>query len=355
MAGGYEGAPVSETVKDARTKLADSNMSGFTADPASWIGKSVVSVAQFCDNGGLSLLYRVADDMKTQVGDLSDSATLRCRPPLRGRLLGTLFYESSTRTACSFQAAMLRLGGTFLAVDAKSSSIKKGETLEDTVMCLLSYCDAIALRHPLKGAARAAAGVARGPILNAGDGVGEHPTQALLDLYTILVELPGEASLSILQGKVVAMIGDLKYGRTVHSLARLLAKFGCVLHYVSPPSLGMPQYIQQEVSSGGVSTVVQTEHEELDEVVGEADVLYVTRIQQERFASQEEFEGVKGCYRITPEVMRKAKPTAVLMHPLPRVGEIAEECDLDPRAAYFRQMEYGMFVRMALLLLLFGK
>eukprot|EP00903_Cladosiphon_okamuranus_P022156 g20375.t1 len=300
--------------------------------------------------------------MKAMVADKTDDAILSCKPPLRGRILGLLFYENSTRTACSFQAAMLRLGGTYVAVDAASSSIKKGETLEDTVMCLLSYCDAIALRHPAKGAARSAVGVARRPLLNAGDGVGEHPTQALLDLYTIAAELGGGAGLSGLRGKVVALVGDLKHGRTVHSLSRLLAKFGCVLRYVSPASLRMPQYVQQEVASSGQETgekgaaaVVQTELEELSSVVEEADVLYVTRIQKERFASREEYDAVNGSYRVTPEVLSRAKASAVLMHPLPRVGEVTEDCDLDPRAAYFKQMENGMYVRMALLVLLFGK
>ncbi|CAM9378075.1 unnamed protein product, partial [Hapterophycus canaliculatus] len=164
----------------------------------------------------------------------------------------------------------------------------------------------------------------------------------------------GEAGLSGLRGKVVAMIGDLKHGRTVHSLSRLLAKFGCVLRYVSPASLRMPEYIQREVRGGG-GAKIQTEVRDLSSVVGEADVLYATRIQQERFACTEEFEAVDGSYKITPGVMSKAKDSAVLMHPLPRVGEVAEECDLDPRAAYFRQMENGMLVRMALLALLFGK
>eukprot|EP00904_Undaria_pinnatifida_P000833 jgi/Undpi1/10750/HiC_scaffold_29.g13198.m1 len=355
MAAVYEGSPVSAAVAEARTQKADLNMSGFTADPASWEGKSVISVSQFSSEG-LELLFEVASRMKEMVADKSDTATLSCQPPLRGRILGTLFYESSTRTACSFQAAMLRLGGTFLAVNATSSSIKKGETLEDTVISLLSYCDAIALRHPVKGAARAAAGVANGPVLNAGDGVGEHPTQALLDLYTIVAELGGGAGLEKLRGKVVVMVGDLKHGRTVHSLSRLLARFGCKLRYVSPSALTMPNYVKEEVASAGVEGMVQTEHLELSRaVLEEADVLYVTRIQKERFASEEEFDKVNGVYRITPEVMAEAKASAVLMHPLPRVGEIAEDCDVDPRAAYFRQMQNGMFVRMALLALLFGK
>eukprot|EP00752_Nemacystus_decipiens_P005445 g4935.t1 len=351
----YKGAMVSEAVAKSRAQRADGSMATLTGDKSSWEGKSVVSVSQFSTDG-LELLFEVAKRMEAMVADKTDGATLSCKPPLRGRILGLLFYENSTRTACSFQAAMLRLGGTYVAVDAASSSIKKGETLEDTVRCLLSYCDAIALRHPAKGAARAAAGVARRPLLNAGDGVGEHPTQALLDLYTIAAELGGDAGLSGLRGKVVGMIGDLKHGRTVHSLSRLLAKFGCVLRYVSPKSLRMPQYVQQEVAAAaGAAAVVQTEFEDLSSVVEEADVLYITRIQKERFASREEYDAVNGSYRVTPEVLSKAKASAVLMHPLPRVGEVTEDCDLDPRAAYFKQMENGMFVRMALLVLLFGK
>ncbi|CAN0149566.1 unnamed protein product [Ectocarpus sp. 12 AP-2014] len=350
--GFYDVPPVSDLVAKDRAKRAEENMATFTADKASWEGKSVVSVSQFSTEG-LGLLYDVAGKMKEMVADKSEDATLSRNPPLRGRVLGTLFYETSTRTACSFQAAVARLGGTFVSVDPASSSIKKGESLEDTVMSLLSYCDGVALRHPAKGAARAAVGVARRPVLNAGDGVGEHPTQALLDLYTIAAELGGEAGLSGLRGKVVALIGDLKHGRTVHSLAKLLARFGCVLRYVSPASLQMPRYIQDEVESVGES--VQTEVEDIGVVLEEADVLYVTRVQKERFASREEFDRVNGSYKITPEVLSKVKPSSVLMHPLPRVGEIVEDCDLDPRAAYFKQMENGMYVRMALLALVFGK
>ncbi|CAM9365942.1 unnamed protein product [Pylaiella littoralis] len=351
--GVYEGSPVSDAVASARAQRAEDSTPTFTGDKSSWEGKSVVSVSQFSAEA-LGLLFEVCERMKEMVADKTDGATLSCRPPLRGHVLGTLFYENSTRTSCSFQTAMLRLGGSFVSVDASSSSIKKGETLEDTVMCLLSYCDAIALRHPAKGAARAAVGVARRPVLNAGDGVGEHPTQALLDLYTVAAELGGGAGLSGLQGKVVAMVGDLKHGRTVHSLSRLLGKFGCVLRYVSPVSLRMPQYIQKQGEAAGVPTT-QTEEEDLSLVLQEADVLYVTRIQRERFVSPEEFDAVNGYYRVTPETLSKAKASAVLMHPMPRVGEVAEDCDLDPRAAYFKQMENGMFVRMALLALIFGK
>ncbi len=204
----------------------------------------------------------------------------------------------------------------------------------------------IVLRHPEVGASALAAQYARKPIINAGDGIGEHPTQALLDLFTIIEELGQADSLT------VTMLGDLKYGRTVHSLARLLSLYNVSLHYVSPDILRMPPEIIDELNEKGIP---QYEHSTLDKVVPKTDVLYVTRVQKERFADQAEYESVKGAYVITPDIMSKAKERMIVMHPLPRVGEISIEFDSDPRAAYFRQMEYGLYVRMALLAMVFGK
>lgn len=312
----------------------------FTDDLASWRNKCILSVSQFT-MPALLKLFQVAEEMKKLV------AVSGGDDRLKGRMLATLFYENSTRTCCSLQAAMLRLGGTVMSVNEATSSTKKGETLQDTVSCLGRYCDVVAIRHPVQGAASDAVSVTRIPIINAGDGVGEHPTQALLDLYTIITEL-GD-----IQGKIITMIGDLKNGRTVHSLTMLLSMYKCELHLVSPPELRMPDYVKAEVKRQGLATY--TESVVFDDVIGRTDVLYVTRVQKERFATEAEYEALKAVYVITPEVMKLAKQDMIMMHPLPRVGEISEDCDEDPRAAYFKQMENGMYVRMALIALLLGK
>jgi aspartate carbamoyltransferase len=266
---------------------------------------------------------------------------------LKGKILTNLFYEPSTRTSSSFTAAMERLGGSVIPIsEVKYSSVAKGESLPDTVRTLECYSDVIVLRHPETGAAATAARYARKPIINAGDGTGEHPTQALLDLFTIREEL------GRLEGLTVTMLGDLKYGRTVHSLSRLLTLYGAKLNFVSPEILRMPPAIVEELGKSGL---VQNEYTQLDSVLAETDVLYVTRVQKERFDDLNVYESVKGAFVITPETMKSAKSQMVLMHPLPRVGEISYEVDADPRAAYFRQMEYGLYVRMALLAMVLGK
>ena len=204
----------------------------------------------------------------------------------------------------------------------------------------------IVLRHPETGAAATAAKYCRKPIINAGDGAGEHPTQALLDLFTIHEEL------GHIDGLTITMVGDLKYGRTVHSLARLLALYNIRLNYVSPEILRMPPALVEELHVRGVPQVQQTD---LEAVLAESDVLYVTRVQKERFEDEGLYESVKGSYVITPDTLTRAKQRMIVMHPLPRVGEISMEVDDDPRAAYFRQMEYGLYVRMALLAMVLGK
>lgn len=238
---------------------------------------------------------------------------------------------------------MQRLGGQVLSLkNIKTSSVAKGETLEDTVRTLECYTDALVLRHPVKGAADRAAKVLKCPIFNAGDGAGEHPTQALLDLFTIFSEL------GKVDGLTVTMLGDLKHGRTVHSLAKALANFDVKLQYVSPSFLKMPEYVKTAVAE---KKIPQSESETLDTVLATTDVLYVTRVQKERFSDMKEYERAQGAYVITPELMTKlkAKQDMIVMHPLPRVGEIDPRLDSDKRAAYFRQMKYGMIMRMALL------
>ncbi len=307
---------------------------------APFYGKDIISVKQF-SRPDLDYIFGVAHEMREMVERIGTFDLLK------GKILANLFYEPSTRTSSSFTSAMERLGGSVIPInEVRYSSVSKGESLPDTVRTLECYADVIVLRHPEVGASALAAQYARKPIINAGDGIGEHPTQALLDLFTIIEELGQADSLT------VTMLGDLKYGRTVHSLARLLSLYNVSLHYVSPDILRMPPEIIDELNEKGIP---QYEHSTLDEVVPKTDVLYVTRVQKERFADQAEYESVKGAYVITPDIMSKAKERMIVMHPLPRVGEISIEFDSDPRAAYFRQMEYGLYVRMALLAMVFGK
>ena len=315
-----------------------------------WKGASLLSVTQITPNG-LKLLFSLARDMRylvrTRGGDQR----------LQHRVLGTVFYEASTRTSSSFQAAVLRLGGTFLHVDGQgnSSANKKGESLEDTIRCLECYTDVTVLRHFEHGSVGRVIEMATKPVLNAGDGVGEHPTQALLDLFTIQDELK-DINSSSSSSMTVLMLGDLKNGRTVHSLAKLLAQSeiytNLTLLYCSPDGLEMPTSVQDYVAT--YPSVRQQAVDSLTDSVKMADVLYVTRIQRERFDTQEAYEQVKGSYVVTNETMALAKESMIVLHPLPRVDEIAVEVDSDPRAAYFRQMENGMFVRMALLALVLG-
>jgi aspartate carbamoyltransferase catalytic subunit len=265
-----------------------------------------------------------------------------------GYVLSCLFYEPSTRTSASFIAAMERLGGSVIPITqgVQFSSVSKGETLADTIRTLEQYSDVIVLRHPEIGSAQTAADYAEIPIINAGDGPGEHPTQALLDLFTIREEL------GTVDGLKVAMVGDLRYGRTVHSLTKLLAQYDVSLRFVSPEILRMPMVIMNEIIDAGLD--VRETHDVAD-VIENADVLYVTRVQKERFTDLAQYEEVRDHYEITPELMEKAKENMIVLHPLPRVGEIHYAIDADPRAAYFRQVKNGMYIRMALLAAVLGK
>lgn len=307
---------------------------------APFYGRDILSVRQF-SRDDLDYIFGVAHEMREMVERVGTFDLLK------GKILANLFYEPSTRTSSSFTSAMERLGGSVIPInEVRYSSVSKGESLPDTVRTLECYADVIVLRHPEMGSAALAAQYARKPILNAGDGVGEHPTQALLDLFTIVEEL-GEVD-----GLTVTMLGDLKYGRTVHSLARLLSLYNVRLQYVAPEILRMPPEILAELNEKGMT---QSEHSLLEPVLPETDVLYVTRVQKERFSDPEEYESVKNAFVITPESMKLAKERMIVMHPLPRVNEISMEVDPDPRAAYFRQMEYGLYVRMALLAMVLGK
>jgi aspartate carbamoyltransferase catalytic subunit len=263
---------------------------------------------------------------------------------LRGKVLATLFFEPSTRTRLSFETAMLRLGGRVLSVsEAKSTSASKGESLHDTIKTVEGYADAIVLRHPEVGAAEVAARATAKPVLNAGDGAGEHPTQSLLDLYTIRKEQ------GRVDGLTISLVGDLKHGRTVHSLATLLAQYPVSFLFVSPHALRMPREVVERVQAKGISV---RETEDLRSALVQSDVVYMTRIQRERFADPAEYDRLKDAYVLTRATLGKAKPSLTVMHPLPRVNEISTDVDDLPGAAYFRQSANGVPVRMALLALL---
>ena len=311
---------------------------------AEWYGKDIISVKQF-RRADLEYIFGVAHEMRGMVERIGTFDLLK------GKILANLFYEPSTRTSSSFTAAMERLGGSVIPInEVKYSSVSKGESLPDTIRTLECYADVIVLRHPETGSAAIAAKAAHKPVINAGDGIGEHPTQALLDTFTIMEELGRLDDLN------VTLLGDLKYGRTVHSLARLLSQFnGIQLNYVSPDILKMPKEVMDEVAENARGRIPQAEFSSLEKVLPETDILYVTRVQKERFEDPADYEKVKGAYVIDPEVMKVAKQEMAVMHPLPRVGEISVDFDEDPRAAYFRQMEYGLYVRMALLAMVLGK
>ncbi|MHC1631332.1 MAG: aspartate carbamoyltransferase [Methanotrichaceae archaeon] len=264
---------------------------------------------------------------------------------LSGKILALLFFEPSTRTRLSFETAMMRLGGKTLNLGlTEGSAIAKGESLADTVRVIGEYADALVIRHPKEGSARLASQFSPVPVLNGGDGAGHHPTQTLLDLYTIHKE-------SHLEDLSIALVGDLKYGRTVHSLAYALALYGADITLVSPPGLQMPEPIKTDLARKG-TTVCETH--DLNDVIRDVDVLYVTRIQRERFPDPIEYQKVARSYRITLKSLENVKEGLIIMHPLPRVNEIYPEVDETKHAVYFKQSFYGVPVRMALLKMLIG-
>ena len=303
-------------------------------------GRDILSVKQFARED-LDYIFGVAEEMEAIVRRVGATDLLK------GSILANLFYEPSTRTSSSFAAAMQRLGGSVIPInEVRYSSVTKGESLPDTIRTLEAYADLVVLRHPEVGASQTAARYSRKPIINAGDGVGEHPTQALLDLFTVQQEF-GQVD-----GLHIAMAGDLKYGRTVHSLARLLCLYDVEMSFVSPDILRLPEEVRDEVIALGKPI---RETHAIEDVIETVDVLYVTRVQKERFSDLTQYESVRNLYEVTTDLMSRAKSNMVVMHPLPRVGEIHYDVDADPRAAYFRQMENGMYVRMALLAAVLGK
>jgi len=259
---------------------------------------------------------------------------------LSGKIIALLFFEPSTRTRMSFASAMARLGGTCISVDSvEASSITKGETLADTIRVVSGYADAIVLRHPKEGAARLASEFAQVPVINAGDGAGQHPSQTLLDLYTIRNSMD-------LDGIEVGILGDLRYGRTAHSLAYALSLYDVTLHAIAPMGLEFPEGLLHELRDRGMEV---KNHHDVEKVIRSLDVLYITRIQKERFPDLGSYYDVASSYRITPEILRGVKDRLILLHPLPRVGEIDPRVDRTPYARYFEQSRNGVPVRMALL------
>ena len=267
----------------------------------------------------------------------------RKETPLKGKIMASLFYEPSTRTRFSFESAMLRLGGSVISTEnAKEfSSVAKGETLEDSISVINHYADVIVIRHYEKGASERASKVSKIPVINAGDGPGQHPTQALLDLYTIQREI------GRIDNVTIAMIGDLKNGRTVRSLSYLLGKYKKVkIIFVSPKELKIGTDIKKYLTK---HKTYFEETDNLEKIIGHVDVIYQTRIQKERFEDTEKYEKYKGCYVISLKQVKIMRVGSIIMHPLPRVGEILPEVDSSPKAAYFKQAKYGVLIRMAIL------
>lgn len=296
----------------------------------------IISVKQF-DKDFLENIFEKSAEMEELV------KTKGACGLLGNKVMASLFFEPSTRTRFSFEAAMERLGGKVIsATGVNFSSMAKGETLDDTIKTVERYSDVIVIRHPEKGSAAEAAKVTKIPVINAGDGPGEHPTQALLDFYTIRKE-KGK-----IDGLKIGLVGDLKNGRTIHSLIQVLENYDNVKFFlVSPPELKLPE--EYKVADDFV------ECEKIEDCLDELDVIYMTRVQKERFETEEEYLRLKDCYILTPEILEKGKNDLVIMHPLPRVSEIPVEIDDDPRAKYFDQVENGLYVRMAILELVTGR
>ncbi len=300
-------------------------------------GKDIISIRDLTKRE-IDYILEVAENMEKK---LEKKSKLNL---LSGKILANLFFEPSTRTRLSFEVAMKKLGGDCINLTAAESSLEKGEDLADTIRVVQNYADVIAIRHSKEGAARLAAEVADIPVINAGDGSNQHPTQTLLDLYTIKKELGRIEEIN------VAIVGDLKYARTAHSLAYALAMLDAKLYLVSPPQLKMPHDIVEELRETFGAEI--KEYSKVEDVIKDIDVLYVTRIQKERFPDIEEYEAVKGSYRITSEILKDAKDEMIILHPLPRVDEIAKEVDETKHAKYFKQVYYGVVVRMAILYLI---
>ncbi|MFO7710815.1 MAG: aspartate carbamoyltransferase [Candidatus Woesearchaeota archaeon] len=295
-------------------------------------------------------LISITDFSKEECLEILKTAEMFEKDPnqelLSGHLIGTLFFEPSTRTRLSFESAVLRLNGKITGFsDSSTSSVRKGESLHDTIKTVEKYCDLIIMRHPLDGSARYASEISKIPIINAGDGSNQHPTQTLLDIYSI------QKTQGTLENLNIVLVGDLKYGRTVHSLVQALSKFNCTFCFVSPEELRMPRRILHELDRKGIK---YEEKHEIEEVLPSADVFYMTRIQKERFSDPVEYENVKDAYILRKDMITGTKPNLKIMHPLPRVNEIEQPVDELEEAYYFEQAEKGVYIRQALISLILG-
>lgn len=305
-----------------------------------FLDADILSTEQF-SRSDIELIMKTAQKFEPYAAKKKHGAQLR------GKIMASLFYEPSTRTRLSFETAMKRLGGDVItAVGMEYSSIAKGESLADTARTIEKFADVIVVRHPLIGSAREMADNASVPVINAGDGAGEHPTQALLDIYTIKKER-GE-----IDGLTIAMVGDLKHSRTIHSLVNLLRHYKVKLIFVSPNELKMPHEYFKKLNE---KRLVYEEMSDLAAAAKKSDVIYMTRIQKERFANQREYEKLKNSFVMSAELIKKTNPRAIIMHPLPRVSEISLDMDDFKGSAYFRQVGNGVAVRMALLGLILGE
>lgn len=303
-------------------------------------GKDILNTAQFSLQE-LNLIMNTSANFEKRVksGEIIRN--------MEGQVVASLFFEPSTRTRLSFETAINRLSARVITVaNAASSSVSKGETLADTIRTVDGYVDVIVMRHPMKGSAKIAADNASHPVINGGDGAGQHPTQALLDLYTIRKEK------GVLGGQTVTFLGDLKNGRTVHSLGYFMALYKNKMIFVSPKSLKMPAEITADLRSRGAEI---EETEDVEKALSVSDIVYVTRVQRERFENPEDYEKIKGVYIINREMINRAKKGITILHPLPRVDEISTDVDDYEGAAYFRQAHNGLYVRMALLTLITGR
>lgn len=300
-------------------------------------GRSIISMRDFTRDEILFVLEtaRKIDENPHEYASILD-----------GRIMATLFFEPSTRTRLSFESAMTKLGGRVIGfADPSASSTKKGESLADSIKIVESYADLIVMRHPVAGSARLASEIAHIPVINGGDGANQHPSQTFLDLYTIL------KSKGRLEDLTVGFMGDLRYGRTVHSLAHALAHFGCHMYFVSPKGLEMPSDLLEELANMGIS---YKEHANYDSVKGSLDILYVTRIQRERFGTELDYDKIREGYNISKQFLQGCNPDLKILHPLPRVDELSEEVDSTPHALYFQQAANGIPTRMALIGLVMG-
>lgn len=303
--------------------------------------KHVISVKQFQDKSLLEDLFESAAKFQS----LKPSNYPKV---LENKIVATLFYEPSTRTRLSFESAVQRLDGMIISTESAGqfSSAAKGETIEDTIRIIMGYADAIVIRHPERGSAEQAAACSTVPIINAGDGTGEHPTQALLDLYTI------QKSKGKVDGLKIGLVGDLVYGRTIHSLIQLLKLYNVTLYFIAPDVLQLPDEYQKLLRAADITFELMPNW---NKVIDQVDVLYMTRIQKERFKSEKDYDAVKNSFILSKADLEKLRAEAVILHPLPRVIEIPPEVDSDPRALYFEQAKNGLYLRMALLEHIFSK